>query len=213
MKPILYNYFRSSASYRVRIALHLKQIEFEYRAINLLKNEQNSPAYLTLNPKGEVPYFVDGEVKLTQSLVICDYLDFKSKVAPLFPFDARKRWKALEICELIGAGIQPLQNLIVMNQIAERFGANDEAKGEWNRYFVERGLNALEELLKSTAGRYCIGDEFSAADVFLVPQIFSANRFKVDVSKYPTIEHVNRNCSEHDAVKRAHPSKQVDFVA
>src|SRR5437762_547947 len=106
MKPILYGYFRSSASYRVRIALYLKKIDFEYRAVNLRAGEQLSEEYLKANPKGEVPYLIDGETKLVQSLVICEYLDEKYPTPKLFPTEKKKRWRALEIAELIGAGIQ-----------------------------------------------------------------------------------------------------------
>lgn len=212
MKPILYSFFRSSASYRVRIALNLKGIDYEYRAVNLLKGEQRGGVYLALNPKGEVPFFVDGDFKLTQSLVICEYLDSKWKMPRLFPENLKRRLRCLEICELIGSGIQPIQNTSVVAELKERFGASEEARADWIRFFVGRGLVAVEKILSETAGSFSLGDEVSAADVFLIPQVFSAERFQMDLSVFPTIKKVNDHCLSIDAFKRAHPSLQPDVV-
>lgn len=212
MKPVLYNYFRSSASYRVRIAFNIKGIDFEYRPVNLRKAEQLSHEYLALNPKGEVPFLVDGSVRLSQSLVICDYLDSLKPENPLFPKEVLQRLKVLEICELIGAGIQPIQNLAVTNELEKRFGADENAKLEWNQFFIAKGFQGLEKLLLESSGKFCIGNQFTAADCFLVPQVFSAERFKFDVSKFPTIQKIAKACANLPEFDRAHPSKQIDFV-
>ncbi|MDB5036498.1 MAG: putative maleylacetoacetate isomerase 2 isoform [Bacteriovoracaceae bacterium] len=212
MKPILYNYFRSSSAYRVRIAFHLKKIDFEYRPINLLKSEQKSDSYLKINPKGEVPFLIDGNIKLSQSLAICEYLDAKWNEPLLFPQELNERMKCLEICELIGAGIQPAHNLAILDELTKRFGADDTKRADWCRHFMEKGLAALEKILEGTAGKYSLGNTLTAADIFLVPQVFAANRFKVDIAKFPIIKKVNDTCLLLEAFERAEPSRQIDAV-
>jgi len=202
-KPILYNYFRSSASWRVRIALAYKGVEYEYRVVNLIQKEHLGEEYMKLNPLGQVPAFVHNGNTITQSVAILEYLDAIYPEKPLIPKDPLKRAKVMEICELIGSGIQPLQNVSVIMKIDSE---NASKRIEWAKYWIEKGFTALEKLLSQsqTNGRYCCGDELTLADCFLVPQAAQATRFHVDVSQYPNISRLN------DALKDLEPFKHAD---
>ncbi|XP_027225769.2 probable maleylacetoacetate isomerase 2 isoform X1 [Penaeus vannamei] len=202
-KPILYSYFRSSCSWRVRIALAHKGVDYEYRAINLLKQEQVSDEYKKLNPLGQVPALIVDENTLTQSISILEYLEEAFPQKPLLPKDLFKRAKVREVCEIIGSGIQPLQNLSVLQKIGE-------TKMEWGHFYIQKGFVALEQVLANSAGKYCVGDEVTIADCCLVPQVYNANRFKVDMAAFPVISRVHDALMSLDAFKAAHPSQQPD---
>ncbi|ROT67146.1 hypothetical protein C7M84_014790 [Penaeus vannamei] len=202
-KPILYSYFRSSCSWRVRIALAHKGVDYEYRAINLLKQEQVSDEYKKLNPIGQVPALIVDENTLTQSISILEYLEEAFPQKPLLPKDLFKRAKVREVCEIIGSGIQPLQNLSVLQKIGE-------TKMEWGHFYIQKGFVALEQVLANSAGKYCVGDEVTIADCCLVPQVYNANRFKVDMAAFPVISRVHDALMSLDAFKAAHPSQQPD---
>ncbi|XP_063589423.1 probable maleylacetoacetate isomerase 2 isoform X1 [Penaeus indicus] len=202
-KPILYSYFRSSCSWRVRIALAHKGVDYEYRAINLLKQEQVSDEYKKLNPLGQVPALIVNENTLTQSISILEYLEEAFPQKPLLPKDLLKRAKVREVCEIIGSGIQPLQNLAVLQKIGE-------TKMEWGHFYIQNGFVALEQVLANSAGKYCVGDEVTIADCCLVPQVYNANRFKVDMAAFPVISRVHDALMSLDAFKAAHPSQQPD---
>ncbi|XP_037781729.1 probable maleylacetoacetate isomerase 2 isoform X1 [Penaeus monodon] len=202
-KPILYSYFRSSCSWRVRIALAHKGVDYEYRAINLLKQEQVSDEYKKLNPIGQVPALIVNENTLTQSISILEYLEEAFPQKPLLPKDLLKRAKVREVCEIIGSGIQPLQNLSVLQKIGE-------TKMEWGHFYIQKGFVALEQVLANSAGKYCVGDEVTIADCCLVPQVYNANRFKVDMAAFPVISRVHDALMSLDAFKAAHPSQQPD---
>ncbi|XP_060243904.1 maleylacetoacetate isomerase isoform X3 [Meriones unguiculatus] len=181
-KPVLYSYFRSSCSWRVRIALALKGIDYETVPINLIK---------------------DGG----QQLAIVEYLEETRPIPRLLPQDAQKRAIVRMISDLIASGIQPLQNLSVLKQLGQ------ENQIPWAQKAITSGFTALEKILQSTAGKYCVGDEVSMADVCLVPQVANAERFKVDVSQYPTISHINKALLALDAFQVSHPSRQPDTPA
>ncbi|XP_047481165.1 probable maleylacetoacetate isomerase 2 isoform X1 [Penaeus chinensis] len=202
-KPILYSYFRSSCSWRVRIALAHKGVDYEYRAINLLKQEQVSDEYKKLNPLGQVPALIVNENTLTQSISILEYLEEAYPQKPLLPKDLFKRAKVREVCEIIGSGIQPLQNLSVLQKIGE-------TKMEWGHFYIQKGFVALEQVLAESAGKYCVGDEVTIADCCLIPQVYNANRFKVDMAAFPVISRVHDALMSLDAFKAAHPSQQPD---
>ncbi len=210
---VLYSYFRSSASYRVRCALHLKAIEFEYVPIHLVKEggEQFKPEYKMLNSMSQVPTIVDGDFVLAESMAIIQYIDSKWKEPPLFPKSPKQWAPILQVCEVINSGMQPYQNAIVMSRLEKQYGFDEGKRTEWVRFFMSRGLESLEKILSKTSGKYCFGNEVTAADCFLVPQIFSADRFKVDVGPYKTLQKVYENCEKLSAFQNAHPSKQVDF--
>ncbi len=212
---ILYSYFRSSASYRVRIALNLKGLPYEYRSIHLVKKggEQHSNDYKKLNPAEQVPTLVDGAFVLSESMAIIDYLEHQYNGPKLFSKDAKTRAQILRFCEVINSGIQPLGNLKVTQFLEEKFPQNKDLRDQWIQNWVGKGMSVLEELLQKSSGTYSFGDQVTAADVFLVPQVFGAQRFKVDLSACPNILRVSENCSKLEAFQKAHPSQQPDFEA
>lgn len=212
----LYNYFRSSTSYRARIALHLKKLDFEYKPIHLLNNggEQHSAEYRALNPVGGVPTLIDGDQVISQSFAIIEYLDEAFlQTYQLLPKDPYLRAKVRQVCENINADIHPLQNLKVMQYLEKKHGYTQEQKEEWSQKWIHEGLSATEKILEKTAGTYAFGENVTAADLFIVPQLFSSERFKVDISKYSLLSRINANCAKLEAFQKAHPFKQVDTPA
>jgi len=205
-KIVLHNYFRSSASWRVRIALALKGIEYEYRAVSLIKDggEQHSAEFVAISPFHQVPVLEIDGAYLTQSLPIIEYLEetHPSGVS-IFPKDHVKRAQARAIAEMINSGIQPLQNLSVLNALTQD-------KGEWAKRVIAQGFQALEKTLEQTSGKCCVGDELSIADLCLVPQVFNAIRFKVDLSSFPLITKINAFLETQPAFVAAHPKQQPD---
>ncbi|XP_019721030.1 maleylacetoacetate isomerase [Hippocampus comes] len=171
-KPVLHGYFRSSCSWRVRIAFALKGMEYDQVPVNLIKDggQQLTEDYKTLNPMQQVPAVEIDGVTLSQSLAVIQYIDETRPEPRLLPLDPKKRAQVRMISDLIASGIQPLQNLHVIQKI----GAE---KVQWAQYFINRGFEALEPLLKQTAGKYCVGDEISMADICLVPQVYNAERY------------------------------------
>ncbi|XP_050718777.1 maleylacetoacetate isomerase-like isoform X2 [Eriocheir sinensis] len=202
-KPILYSYFRSSCSWRVRIVLAHKNIDYEYRPIHLLNKEQVSDEYTKLNPLGQVPAMIVGDKTLTQSISIMEYLEEAYPQNPLLPKEPLLRAKVREICEVIGSGIQPLQNLSVLQKIGD-------GKMDWGHFYINKGFTALEQLLAGCAGKYSVGDQLTLADCCLVPQVYNANRFKVDMSQFPTISRIHEALASLESFKAAHPSTQPD---
>lgn len=204
-KPVLHGYFRSSCSWRVRIAFALKGIEYEQVPVNLIKDggQQYSSQYKTLNPMQQVPAVEIDGITLSQSLAVIQYIDETRPGRRLLPEDPQKRAQVRMISDLIASGIQPLQNLYVIQKI----GAE---KVQWAQHFISRGFQALEPILKETAGKYCVGDEISMADICLVPQVYNAERFKVDIEQYPTIKRLNGALQEIEAFRTSHPSCQPD---
>lgn len=209
---LLYNYYRSSASYRVRIALYYKQIPFTYIPIHLVKNggEQFSDEYKKLNPQSQVPCLVIKGRPICQSMAIIQYLEDICPEPRVFPTDSYEKAIVIQICEAFNSGIQPLQNLIVLKQLETFFSANSDAKTKWIHYWNHVGLSSIEEILKKSAGHYCVGDSITAADFFLVPQVFSAKRFGVDLAQYPNILKLNEQALEHTAFQLADPARQPD---
>jgi len=203
-KAILYNFFRSSASRRVRIALAMKGIDYEYKATHLVKGEQLSDEYKKLNPQSLIPtLLIDGQ-KLTQSLSILEYLEETRPDPPLLPKDPLKRSQARTVALIISADIQPIQNLRVLKAVG------DEKKMEWGKNVIQSGLEALEKVLAETSGKYCVGDSVTIADLCLVPQVYNANRFKVDMSRFPIISRINEELSQLEPFIKSHPSNQPD---
>ena len=210
----LYNYYRSSASFRVRAALNLKGLQYDYIPIHLLKNggEQKHPEYLRKNPMGQVPCLEHNGRFISQSMAILMYLDELYPKPLLFPQDIFEKTKVLEVCEAINSGIQPLHNTAVSVQLEKQFGAGPEARVEWMKFWIEKGLTALEKTLESTAGTYCFGGQLTAADLFLVPQLFSTRRFigNDSTEKYTLLSQIEKNCMNLEAFRRAEPSVQPD---
>jgi maleylpyruvate isomerase len=210
----LHSYWRSSASWRVRVGLHLKGLKFDYAAVHLLQDggQQHSEAYRALNPMRTLPTLEwteeDGtQRRLSQSLAILEYLEARHPSPPLLPKDPYLAAKARMLAEMVNSGIQPLQNLSVMQRIKSELKADEKA---WSAYWNVRGLEALEAAVKPTAGRYCVGDEVSLADICLVPQLYGARRFAVDLTPYPTLLRIEAACNELPAFQAAHPDRQPD---
>ena len=213
-KIVLYSYWRSSCSWRVRIALHYKQFPFEYRPINLLKQEQSSAEYVDqLNPSALVPSLIIDNKIFTQSIAILEYLEERRPESwRLMPVEAAQRAQVRTIVQMIACDIQPVQNLRVLQKaVADSQGHIQ--KTEWAQYWISAGLDAVEKVLKLSAGIYCVGDHVTLADVCLVPQVYNARRFGIDVEcRYPVIHRIDKSLSELDAFIKAHPDQQPDSV-
>lgn len=208
----LYGYWRSTAAYRVRIAMHLKGITFESISVHLVKNggEQHERAYSELNPNHLVPTLVDGDFSLNQSLAIIDYLEQITNGNALYPSDAKSRAKVHALALDIACEIHPLNNLRVQQYLTNTVSIADEAKQLWVEYWMNVGFISIEKQLTSSAGQYCFADTVSVADICLVAQVYNAHRFNVDMSAYPLINKIVKNCNELPAFIRALPENQLD---
>ena len=210
----LYSYFRSSAAYRVRIALNLKGLAYEYAPIHLLRDggQQLKPDYRELNPDGIVPTFIDGDDVLTQSLAIIEYLEEMHPEPPLLPGTPLDRAFIRSVALQIACEIHPVDNLRVLKYLKHTLKVGDEAKDAWYRHWLESGFESLEKRLAndSRVGKLCFGDTPTLADLCLVPQVFNAQRFNLDMSRYPTIERIADHAGQIDAFARAAPGQQPD---
>lgn len=211
----LYNYWRSSCSWRVRIALNLKGLAYEYVPVHLVKDggEQHSEAYRALNPMRTVPTLElteGGRVRhLSQSLAILEYLEERHPSPALLPADPYARARCRMLAELVNSGIQPLQNLSVLQRIKGEFKGDDKA---WCAYWIDRGLTAFQAAVQETAGTYCLGDTVSFADICLVPQLYGARRFGVDLGPYEVLTRIEAACARLPAFQAAHADRQPDAV-
>lgn len=213
MKPILYSYFRSSASYRVRIAMNLKSMDYDYEGVHLLKDggQQHALNFKAINPMGQVPCLVDGMNVVAQSMAIIDYLDNKGLKPTLFPKDLETRAQVIEFCEIINSGIQPLVNLKVRQKLQNDFKGTEEQIKSWMSDFMNQGFTAMEKKLAKTAGQYCFGNQITAADVFLVPAVYGAiHGAGLSLDQYPLCKKINDTLLKMDAFKKAHPDNQPD---
>ncbi len=210
---VLHNYFRSSTSYRVRIALALKGVAYDYEPIHLRRGEQRAERYRSLNPQGLVPAlgWTDGRVH-TQSLAILEFLEETLPEPPLLPRDPAGRARVREIAHMVALDIHPLNNLRVLDALRARFGADDAAVAAWFRHWVAETFAPLEWRLsrEPETGRFCHGDAITMADLCLVAQVANNARFDVDMAPYPTIGRIAEACLAHPAVQAAHPRNQPD---
>lgn len=207
-QALLYDYFRSSAAYRVRIALNLKGVDYEHRPISLVQGEQQAPTYRALNPQGLVPMLeIDGH-RLTQSLSIIVYLDQRFPDPPLLPSDPADAAHVRSLALAVACDIHPLNNLRVLKYLRGPLGADEEAKDQWYRHWVTEGLASLEAMAKSRAGAFLFGDGPTIADICLVPQLYNARRFSVPLDDYPTLRRADETASAHAAFAAAHPDRQ-----
>ena len=208
----LYNYFRSSASYRVRIALALKGLPYDYVPVHLVKGEQQSEGYAAVSPTALVPTLLtDAGEALGQSMAIIEYLDEVHPEPPLLPKDALGRARVRALAQSIACEIHPLNNLRVLNYLARELGASEEAKNTWYRHWVRAGLEAFErELARLPAATCCYGDTPTLADCLLVPQIFNAQRFDVDLTGLPRTMAAFEACMRLPAFERSQPSRCPD---
>ncbi|HEY1089833.1 MAG TPA: maleylacetoacetate isomerase [Burkholderiaceae bacterium] len=202
----LFNYYRSSASWRVRIALALKGLPYDYRSIHLRKNEQLGPEFSALNPAHLVPLLRDGGASLTQSLAIIEYLDETHPEPPLLPPDAIGRARVRALALDIACEIHPLNNLRVLRYLVKQGGQSEEAKNHWVQHWIGLGFELVEAKLRDRGAHFCDGTAPGLADCLLVPQVYNAQRFDCDLSAFPNILRVNENCLAHEAFARSHPS-------
>jgi len=211
----LYDYFRSSAAFRVRTALNIKGLEADRVFVHLRRKDHQAPAYLAVNPQGLVPALVDDDgTVVTQSLAIIEYLDETRPEAPrLLPADAVGRSRVRALSDAIACDIHPLNNLRVLRHIDEIFKTDEATRNElWYKHWIAEGMRGLEGMLAGhpATGRFCHGDTPSMADCCLVPQIYNAERFGCDMSGYPTAMRINAACLELDAFRQAAPDVQPD---
>ena len=210
----LFTYFRSSAAYRVRIALNLKGIQADYRYVHLVKDggQHHKPEYLQLNPQGLVPALRDDGKVLTQSLAIIEYLDETHPEPPLLPKGPVGRARVRALAQVVACEIHPVNNLRILKYLEKEFGIDEAGRKQWYRHWVVEGFAALEKLLNDSpaTGKFCHGDQPTLADLCLVPQVFNARRFEVDIAQFPVIVRIDAACMELDAFSSAAPERQAD---
>jgi maleylacetoacetate isomerase len=211
----LYGFFRSSAAFRVRIALNLKKLDYENAFIHLRRGDQAAPPFLGINPQGLVPALeIDGQT-LTQSLAIIEYLDETHPEPPLLPRDAAGRARVRALAAIVACDIHPLDNLRVLRYLHRPLGHDQDAVETWYNHWIDRGFGAIERLLagdRRTAA-FCHGDRPGLADIALVPQVVNAERYRLDLAPYPTIARIFETCMKLDAFAAAHPGRQPDSDA
>jgi maleylpyruvate isomerase len=212
----LHGYWRSSCSWRVRIALNLKGLPYTYVPVHLLKDggQQHTAAHRAKSPLGTVPVLevreADGAPRyLAQSLAILEFLEERHPTPALLPQDPFARARVRMLAEMVNSGIQPLQNLSVMQHVKGQLAQDDKA---WSAHWVTRGLTALQQSVQESAGRYCVGDSVSFADVCLIPQLYACRRFGVDPAAYPVLARIEAECASLPAFQAAHADRQPDAV-
>lgn len=213
----LYGYFRSSAAYRVRIALNLKGLAYDSVPVHLLKDggQQFSGDYLSLNPTALVPTLLDGDTAIGQSMAIMEYLEETHPSPALLPSDAQGRARVRAIAQTIACDIHPLNNLRVLKYLKHDMKLSEQDKDTWYRHWISVGLSGVEAMLAKhpATGRFCHGDQPTLADLCLVPQLYNARRFSCDESAFPNIVRIDAACAELEAFSLATPERQPDYVA
>jgi maleylacetoacetate isomerase len=214
---ILHGYWRSTAAWRVRAALNLKALDWEYSPVHLVRDggEQRMPGFLERNPQGLVPVLEIDGLLLTQSLAIIDYLEETRPAPLLLPADAAGRARVRSLAQLVACDLHPLNNLRVLQQLRDRFGLDEAARDAWYRHWVAEGLGALETRLsrEPETGRYCHGDMPGLADCCLVPQLYNARRYRCELDGFPTLLRIEAACGELDAFRQSAPERQPDAQA
>lgn len=209
----LYNFFSSGTSHRLRIALKLKGLDYDYIAVDLRSEEHLGAAFKDINPQGLVPALVDGDLILTQSPAIIEWLEERYPTPALLPADPDKRARVRALAAIIGCDIHPLNNRRVLIYLRQEFGCDEARVNAWCRRWIGEGFQAIEKLLcdDQTRAGFCYGSQPSLADVYLIPQVASARRFGLDLSPYPEILEVERHCKALPAFADAAPKQQPDF--
>ena len=208
----IYNYFRSGTSHRLRIALNLKGVPYDYVAVDLRANEHLDAAFKAINPQGLVPALVDGDFVLPQSVAIIEWLEERYPTPPLLPSGVNERARVRALAAVIGCDIHPVNNKRILDTLRAQFGCDDDAINAWCGRWICAGFDALQAMLQADPqrGDFCFGNAPGLADVYLVPQIESARRFKVDLSPYPTLLAIDAACARLDAFAQASPFVQPD---
>lgn len=213
----LYTYYRSSAAYRVRIALNYKTISHELIPINLLQNQQKESQYKAINPHARIPTLIAGDLKLGQSVAILEYLEEKYPNPSILPASYEQRAIVRYLSQIIVSDMHPLNNSGTINFLKEKFNHTSEEVQQWYFYWLKNGFDALESIISTSNSKYasakfCIGDSISMADICLVPQIYNAFRFGFDMQAYPTLLAINKHCVSLDYFAKASPENQPDFI-
>ncbi len=211
----LFNFFNSSTSYRVRIALALKGLSYQHHGVNIRIGEQSSAEHIKLNPSKGVPVLItnDGQ-KLSQSMAILDYLELTYPDTPLLPKDTLARARVLEVCHLIASDMHPVNNLRLLSYLKQQLNVSDEQKTAWYQHWIKEGFEALESRLNEYGhGEYCFGDQATLADCCLVPQVANALRFGCDLSAFTKVLAIYEHCQQNAAFQQAAPNQQPDFIA
>ncbi|USE35117.1 maleylacetoacetate isomerase [Endozoicomonas sp. SCSIO W0465] len=206
----LYDYFRSSAAYRVRIALNLKELDYQQSAVNLLKGEQGSEDYKTINPQELVPTLTTDQGELTQSLAIIEWLEEAFPERSIIPGDPWKKARLRSLAYLVSCDIHPINNLRVLKYLQQKLAVSDDAKTQWYKHWIHTGFTALEAQLDDQP--FCCSEQPSIADICLVPQVFNALRFKVEMSDFSKIQEIYKHCNTQPAFIDAAPENQPDAV-
>mgnify|MGYP006138866269 CR=1 FL=1 len=210
----LYGYWRSSAAYRVRIAMHLKGLAFESIPVHLVKDggQQHSEDYVELNPNHLVPTFIDEDVKLNQSIAIIDYIEQKYPEVALYPNELASKAIVQAMALDIACEVHPINNLRVQQYLVNNLAVDDKQKQAWVNDWISLGFNAFEKTLAQHSGKYCYKDQITVADLCLIPQVYNAQRFGIDMTLYPNICRVVDNCLAHPAFIAALPENQADAL-
>ncbi len=212
----LYGYWRSTAAYRVRLALNIKQISYSQQSIHLVKDggEQHKPEYQSLNPQGLVPTLVDDGVAIGQSIAILEYLEEKYPQHPLLPSPLADRAVTRQLCQIIASDLHPLNNLRVLQYLSNELTVDEANKSKWYHHWLGLGFQAFDKLLEKSqsSGPYCFGGELTMADVCLIPQMYNANRFGFSLDAYPRLMEINQNCLQLVRFQDAIPENQPDAV-
>lgn len=209
----LYTYYRSTAAYRVRIALNYKQVPHELIPINLIENQQHDAAYKQLNPQQRVPTLIDGDLSIGQSMAMLEYLEEKYPKPSLLPKDLANRARVRYLSQIIVCDMHPLNNAGSLQFLKQEFHHSQEETMTWYFHWLRNGFDALEAIISKTSeGEYSLGKEISVADICLIPQIYNAFRFGFDMSNYPTLLAVNDHCLTLEFFDKARPENQLDYI-
>jgi len=211
----LYSYYRSSCSYRARLALNFKGIPYEYHAVHLVRNggEQHAPEYKALNPQALVPTLIDGDFVLTQSMAIMEYLEEKQPTPSFMPEDAQARAYVRQISLVNVADIHPINNLKILNHLSGELGVTQAQKTEWYHKWIRQGFDAIEKLLETSrfrTGAYVCGDQVTMGDMCLIPQVYNARRYELDMAPWPIISAIDAACMQLPVFIDASPESQPD---
>ena len=204
----LYDYWRSTAAYRVRIALNIKGLEVEQIPVDLRAGGQRADSFLTLNPQGLVPFFQDGDLTLGQSLAIIDYLEDTHPQPSLLPTDPAARASVRSIAQIIAADVHPLNNLRVLQFLESELGCTQVKRQVWYHHWLTEGFRAVEAIVRDLPGEFCYGDTPTLADICLVPQVYNAKRYEFDLGPYPTVRLISDRCREVEPFAMAAPQHQ-----
>ncbi|UTV30377.1 maleylacetoacetate isomerase [Photobacterium atrarenae] len=204
----LFDYFRSSASYRVRIALNLKGLDYTLSPVSLLANEQTDASYTAINPSALVPGLRTEQGMLGQSVAILEYLEERYPEPPILPRGTWEKAKCRELALTVACDIHPLNNLRVLNYLSRQLGVEQAEKTVWYHHWLKLGFQTLESLLASQEQPFCCGNQPTMADICLIPQLYNARRFELDLAPYPTLIKIEQQCQQLEAFRRAHPDAQ-----